>query len=155
MNQNNIGSIWRRWDLHVHTKGTAKNDQFTSSTFEDYCVSLFKAALSQKIAAIGITDYFNIENYKKVVQFVEAIDTFSSTDQSGETIFSAEDKQKIKDIFIIPNVELRMMPSTDSGRLVNIHCLFNPDFLGSIENDFFSSIDYSAGSSRKFKMNRH
>ena len=45
------------------------------------------------------------------------------------------------------------MPATDSGRLVNIHCLFNPDFLGSIENDFFGSIEYSAGSSRKFKMN--
>ena len=148
------GSTWNRWDLHVHTKGTAKNDQFTSATFEDYCVTLFKEALSKEIAVMGITDYFNIENYKKVVQFVDGIDSFSNISPSGETIFSEEEKQKIKAIYIIPNVELRMMPSTDSGRLVNIHCLFNPDFLGSIENDFFSSIDYSAGSNRKFKMNR-
>ena len=23
------GSEWRKWDLHFHTKGTNKNDQFT------------------------------------------------------------------------------------------------------------------------------
>lgn len=24
----NRGSEWRRWDLHIHTPGTQKNDQF-------------------------------------------------------------------------------------------------------------------------------
>lgn len=148
------GSQWRRWDLHIHTKGTAKNDQFTSSTFDEFCITLFKNALDKEIVVIGITDYFNIENYKKVKQFVDDIDGFSQTDTQGQPIFSDEEKEKIKEIFILPNVELRMMPSTNSGRLVNIHCLFNPDFVGSIENDFFSSISYSAGSGSTFKMNR-
>lgn len=148
------GSEWRRWDLHIHTKGTAKNDQFTSATFDEFCVALFKEALSKEIAVIGITDYFNVENYKKVVQFVENIATFANSTPSDDTIFSEEDKEKIKKIFILPNVELRMMPSTDSGRLVNIHCLFNPSFLSSIENDFFGSIEYAAGTGRKYKMNR-
>lgn len=148
------GSQWRRWDLHIHTKDTAKNDQFTSSTFDDFCVVLFRKALDKDIAAIGITDYFNIENYKKVVQFVEDIDSFSNTTDAGQAIFSDEEKEKIKNIFILPNVELRMMPATNNGRLVNIHCLLNPAFLNSIENDFFGSIEYSAGSSNKFKMNR-
>jgi hypothetical protein len=31
------GSRWRRWDLHIHTPGTKKNDQFTGSTIEDKC----------------------------------------------------------------------------------------------------------------------
>lgn len=148
------GSEWRRWDLHIHTKGTAKNDQFTSATFDKFCVVLFKEALSKGIAVIGITDYFNVENYKKVAEFVRNIDTFPSTDTSGQPIFSEEDKERIKKIFIVPNVELRMMPSTNNGRLVNIHCLFNPEFLTSIENDFFGSIEYSAGTATKFKMNR-
>lgn len=154
---NNIytrGSEWRRWDLHVHTKGTAKNDRFTSDTFDDFCVALFKEALSKGIAVIGITDYFNVENYKKVIQFVDNIGTFTNITNSGDAIFSDEDKEKIRKVFIVPNVELRMMPSTDSGRLVNIHCLFNPRFLSSIENDFFGSIDYVAGPRKTFKMNR-
>ena len=30
---------------------------------------------------------------------------------------------------LLPNVELRMLPVTDTGRLINIHCIFNPDFV--------------------------
>jgi hypothetical protein len=32
-----------------------------------------------------------------------------------------------------------MLPATDSGGLINIHCIFNPDedFLTRLENDFF------------------
>jgi len=140
------GSEWRKWDLHVHTKGTMKNDQFNSETFDKFCLTLFQKALEKEIAAIGITDYFNINNYKKVKEFVSNIN--SCTD------FTDEEKKKIKRIFILPNVELRMLPVTDSGRLVNIHCLFNPDYEASLENNFFGSIEYSAGSGKKYKMNR-
>lgn len=147
------GSEWRRWDLHVHTLGTAKNDQFTSASFEDFCIEFFRKALDNEIAVIGVTDYFNIDNYKRVIEFAKNIDSFNQTTQSGQETFSAEEKEKIKNIYIVPNVELRMMPATDSGRLVNIHCLFNPEFISSMENDFFGSIEYSAGSGSKYKMN--
>lgn len=29
------GSQWRRWDLHIHTPGTMKNDQFTGKNIEE------------------------------------------------------------------------------------------------------------------------
>ncbi len=29
------GSEWRKWDLHIHTPGTKKNDQFEGSSLED------------------------------------------------------------------------------------------------------------------------
>lgn len=29
------GSEWRRWDLHIHTPETKKNDQFTGSTLAE------------------------------------------------------------------------------------------------------------------------
>ena len=138
------GSEWRKWDLHIHTKDTQKNDQFKSETFDDFCVAMFKKALESNISAIGITDYFNIENYKKVKKFVDTID--------GNESVSDQDKNKIKDIFILPNVELRMLPVTGSGNMINIHCLFNPDadFLTQLENDFFNSLEDSSGN----KMNR-
>ena len=60
------GSKWQKWDLHVHTKGAMKNDQFKSKTFDEYCVTLFKKALENGIAAIGITDSFDINNYTQV-----------------------------------------------------------------------------------------
>ncbi|CAC9654854.1 TrlF family AAA-like ATPase [bacterium endosymbiont of Bathymodiolus sp. 5 South] len=138
------GSEWRKWDLHIHTKGTNKNDNFTSTDFDSFCVTLFKKALEKDIKAIGITDYFSIDNYKKVKEFVDNID--SSSD------FNAEEIVNIKSIFLLPNVELRILPATGSSGLINIHCIFNPDdtFLDKLGNDFFASLDDSGSN----KMNR-
>ena len=52
----NRGSEWNKWDLHVHTKYTNKNDQFTSATFDDFCIEFFKRAVEKNIKVIGITD---------------------------------------------------------------------------------------------------
>lgn len=140
------GSEWRRWDLHVHTKGTNKNDEYKCENFTDFCIILFNKALVNRIAAIGITDYFCVENYKKVVQFVNQIDEIEE--------FSLEEKDKIKKILLIPNVELRMQPATSCGKLINIHCLINPDFVSELDNHFFNKIEFAAGSKTNFPMNR-
>ncbi|MCZ6804836.1 MAG: hypothetical protein O7D86_13135 [Proteobacteria bacterium] len=144
MNKFERGSEWRKWDLHIHTKGTNKNDSFTSPDFNGFCITMFKKALEKDVKAIGITDYFGIENFKKVRVFVENIDSCSD--------FNEQEKNNIKQIFLLPNVELRILPATDSGGLINIHCVFNPDptFLENLENDFFSSLEDSGG----YKMNR-
>lgn len=128
------GSEWRRWDLHVHTKGTNKNDQFKSKDFKAFCEVLFRKAIDNDIVAIGVTDYFSIDNYKKVKDYVKNID--------DETNFTEDEKSQIKDILILPNVELRMLPATDKGRLVNIHFIFNPeeDFIDYLDNNFFSKL---------------
>lgn len=139
-------SEWRKWDLHVHTKDTAKNDQFSSVDFNSFCIIFFKKALENNVEAIWITDYFSINNYKKVKDFVSWIDS--------ENSFSYLEKEKIKKIFLLPNVELRMLPVTDNTRLVNIHCLFNPDYENDLDNDFFSTIEFSNWWWRKYKMNR-
>ena len=132
------GSQWRKWDLHVHTKGTNKNDQFKSKTFDEFCVTFFQKAIENEIHVIAVTDYFSIDNYKKIKNYVEDIDT--------KTDFSEEEKKYIKNIYLIPNVELRMLPVTDRKKLINIHCLFSPQYVNSLENSFFTSIEYSAGS---------
>lgn len=138
------GAEWRRWDLHIHTKNTFKNDQFISSDFNSFCDCLFEKALSKDIAVVGITDYFNIANYKKVLNYLAIIDTNSK--------FNEIQKEKIKDILILPNIELRVLPVTDSGRLVNFHCIFNPDYVAYLDDDFFNSIHMSIGN-EEYHMN--
>jgi hypothetical protein len=140
------GSEWRRWDLHLHTKGTLKNDNFTSADFDKFCQVMFRKALDAEIAAIGITDYFSIDNYKKVIAFVQSVD-----DAPG---FTEEERERIKSIFILPNVELRMLPVTDSGKLVNIHCIFDPEYIDSLDNDFFAALKHSGGPGNTYLMNR-
>ena len=86
----NRGSEWGRWDLHVHTKGTAKNDGYTNISFDEYCSHLFKRAIDYNIKVIGITDYFNIENYKLVKTYQDNIENNND--------FSDDEKEIIKKI---------------------------------------------------------
>lgn len=139
------GSEWRRWDLHVHTKNTNKNDQFQSKDFESFCKVLFEKAIENQVCVIGITDYFSIDNYCAAVKYQKEIDE--------NTEFNEDDKRKIKEILLLPNVELRMLPVTDRGRLVNIHCIFNPDYVEKLNNDFFNSLKYQS-SGRDCSMTR-
>lgn len=143
-NQLKRGAEWRRWDLHIHTKDTFKNDQFTSLDFDTFCDLLFEKALANEIAAIGVTDYFNINNYKKVLTYLGNLET--------NIKFNDAQKEKIKNIFIVPNIELRVLPVTDSGRLVNFHCIFNPEYVTDLDDDFFNSIHMSIGS-EEYHMN--
>lgn len=143
------GSEWRKWNFHVHTKGTNKNDQFTSSSIEDFFHIFFKAAFDNKVEAIGITDYFSIDRYLEAVDYVSDID--NKENATGDKLFTGEEVAFIKGIFLFPNVELRMLPATDRGRLINIHCLFNPEYIPHLENDFFGHIENQDGK----KMNRH
>lgn len=145
----NNGSQWRKWNFHVHTKGTNKNDQFTSSSTEDFFYIFFKAAFDNKVEAIGITDYFSIDRYLEAVDYVSEIE--NKENATGEELFTDEEVAFIKGIFLFPNVELRMLPATDRGRLINIHCLFNPEYVPHLENDFFGHIENQDGK----KMNRH
>lgn len=144
----NRGSEWRKWDLHVHTKGTNKNDQFTSDSTESFFELFFKKAIEHNIKAIGITDYFSIDNYRKAINYVALVE--SKLKDDGSNIFNVSEVIFIKNIFIFPNVELRMMPSTGIGKLINIHCIFNPEYVSQLENDFFGSII----NQERFKMNR-
>ncbi|MDV3793732.1 hypothetical protein CMU23_03540 [Elizabethkingia anophelis] len=144
-----IGSKWRKWNFHVHTKGTNKNDQFSSSSMDDFFHIFFKKAFENKISAIAITDYFSIDRYLEAIEYRNTIE--NKTDWLDDKLFDDNEVEFIKKIFIFPNVELRMLPSTDRGRLINIHCLFNPDYIQDLENDFFSHIANQDG----VKMNRH
>ncbi|WP_312174512.1 TrlF family AAA-like ATPase [Chryseobacterium sp.] len=146
----NRGSEWRKWNFHVHTKGTNKNDQFASATLDDFFYTFFKKAYDNNVQAIGITDYFSVDRYNDALKYVTEID-LKINPTTGNKLFSDDEIRFLKDIFIFPNVELRMLPATDKARLINIHCLFNPDYVRHLENDFFGHIQNQEGK----KMNRH
>ena len=111
---------------------------------QEHITDLLKKALEKDIKAIGITDYFGLDNFKKVKGFVNEID--SCVD------FNEDEKSNIKNIFLLPNAQLPIVPATGSGSLININCIFNPDstLLEKLENDFFGSLEDSGGN----KMNR-
>lgn len=129
MNEIDRGSEWRKWDLHIHTPGTKKNDQFSGSTLDEkwlnYAESINNAP--EEISVIGITDYFSIENYFRFKKLV-----------ADGTITKKFD-------LIIPNIELRVTPVTSSSTPINIHCLFNPSIDEEIATRFLAKLQFASG----------
>jgi predicted metal-dependent phosphoesterase TrpH len=66
-------SKWRIWDFHLHTPFSILNSDFGDAkdphTWEQYVTQITAKAQEKGIAALGITDYFTIEGYKKVWLF--------------------------------------------------------------------------------------
>jgi len=104
---NNQGSIWRRWDPHLHAPGTILNNQFSGDDpWEDYLTSVESSA--PMIEALGITDYYSLNVYEQV--------------QSWKANGRLENVA-----LIFANVELRYAVGTDKASPVNFHLLISPD----------------------------
>lgn len=98
------GSLWHRWDPHLHAPGTLLNDQF-GGDWEAYLARIEQS--DPRIEALGVTDYFCIETYKEVRKRKAA--------------------GRLTDVlFLFPNVELRIDTKTAADRAINIHLLFSP-----------------------------
>jgi energy-coupling factor transporter ATP-binding protein EcfA2 len=100
------GSIWHRWDPHIHAPGTLLSDQFNED-WEGYLSAIEKS--DPVIRALGVTDYYCIQTYKEVRRRKK------------------EDK-RLENVFcIFPNVELRLDMKTAKLKPINIHLLFSPN----------------------------
>jgi DNA repair exonuclease SbcCD ATPase subunit len=140
MSKNNFtypkGSEWRKWDLHVHTPFSYLNCEF-GTDFDEYVKQLFKKALEKNIAAIGITDYFTIEGYKKLKN------EYLGKDRKLKDLgFSEEEINKIKNILLLPNIEFRLNKLVGSNR-INFHVIFSDEVnINDIEENFLREIKF-------------
>ena len=60
----NAGSRWQRWDPHIHAPGTLRNNQF-GEDWDSY-IAAIEAARPAPVA-LGITDYFTMRSYERVL----------------------------------------------------------------------------------------
>jgi hypothetical protein len=100
------GSIWHRWEPHIHAPGTLLSDQFNGD-WDGYFTAVEKS--EPTIRALGITDYLCLETYKEVLRRKKL-------------------EKRLPDVHcIFPNVEFRLDTKTAKERAINIHLLFSPD----------------------------
>ncbi len=131
----NKGSIWRKWDLHVHTPFSILNNGF-GNNWDEYIKQLFTKAIENDIEAIGITDYFTIEGYKKIRH------NYLDNHTKLAELFSQEEIEKINKILILPNIEFRLNKLVGSNR-INFHILFSNDVpIEDIEENFIHELDF-------------
>jgi ABC-type thiamine transport system ATPase subunit len=109
------GSIWRRWDLHVHTPSSVLGDSFSGVSWQEYTDALELAAKTAEIAVIGVTDYMSIEGYERLVNERRDNARLASVD------------------LLIPNIEFRILPQTSDGKALNLHLLIDPSLPDHID----------------------
>ena len=122
----NRGSVWRRWEPHVHTPGTVLEDRFPKDKgWELYLDAL--EAVTPRLQAIGVTDYCITRSYERMRE--------------------EKAKGRLKDCEVLfPNVELRLKIGTAKGNFVNIHLLASPEDPNHVEemNRFLGRLSFTA-----------
>jgi energy-coupling factor transporter ATP-binding protein EcfA2 len=118
------GAVWRRWEPHIHTPGTAMEDDYGSATWEQYLDALEGA--DPTIEALGVTDYLLTRRYEEVL--------------------AARDAGRLPKVALLfCNIEFRLGIETKAGKGVNMHLLVSPDdpkHVGEI-NRFLSKLTFT------------
>jgi len=107
------GSEWRVWDLHVHTPDSyeeeytfcdeAERVKYGGDIWAKYLDALEKV---EGVAVVGITDYFGIEGFRKVL--------------------AARNDGRLSNLgLLLPNIEFRDKVITGETRRLNFHILFS------------------------------
>ena len=160
--QCSYGSIWRKWDFHVHTPYSILNNNYGFNPFEltesdletefdEYVKKLFTLAVENNVAAIGITDYFMLEGYKRIKEKY-----LSSPSKMLQCFPDDELRRKIEKIFIFPNIELRLENFVGrNANSVNYHVIFSNDItIQEIEENFLHRLtfNYDSGNTRSLTL---
>jgi hypothetical protein len=126
---NSRGSIWRKWDLHVHTPASIyqcfgiDEDQ----TWENYISDLEK--LPTQFAVVGINDYIFLNGYERLKKAQEKLG-------------------RIPNLILLPVVEFRIekFAGVQFGPLkrINLHVIFSDDVtLETIQSQFLNTLEQS------------
>ena len=177
------GSMWRKWDLHVHTPMSIlcnnysinknERDDFLSDIgdgFNDeevkmyyFIRELFNKALEKNIVAIGITDYFFIDGYKfikKALQDEAKLKLLFKKELSEDNDYL----NKIRKILLFPNIEFRtdvVISETKVGEYnkckqskLQVHVIFSNEIdAENIEQNFINALKFSTGDD-KLQLNK-
>ena len=166
------GSIWRKWDLHVHTPMSILYENYTLNEDEKdeflkcigndfdnnevkmyyFIKQLFNKAIQNNIAAIGITDYFFIDGYKfikKILQEKSKLKLIFKQELSKDSNYL----DKINEILLVPNVEFRtdvVISEKKEGKStqskLQVHVIFSDELdVETIEQNFINALKFSTG----------
>ncbi len=122
-NPNPGGSLWRKWDLHVHAPGTKMNDGYATKDGKTDLEQFCKIIHDSDVAVAAITDYFSLDSYFAVKE-------------KYEEMFPNDGK------LLLPNLEVRLDLSVNrDGQNVNLHLIFRPTLTQQEADKFLGRLD--------------
>jgi energy-coupling factor transporter ATP-binding protein EcfA2 len=125
------GSLWRKWDLHVHTPESYENsyDFFDENDKAVHNGNIWDKYIDElesigDISVLGITDYFSVSGYKKVLKYRE--------------------KGRLQNFdLILPNIEFRLDTFVHDNKRLNYHVIFSDELQPEyIERNFLDRLHF-------------
>tara|TARA_R110001583_G_scaffold85590_2_gene224428 strand:- start:3971 stop:6769 length:2799 start_codon:yes stop_codon:yes gene_type:complete len=123
------GSIWRKWDLHVHTPESVINGYGNSdNVWEDYITDL--EALPEEFKVLGINDYLFLDGYDKLKNEKENNNRLNNID------------------LLLPVVEFRINKFAGvefrNTKRINLHVIFSDELqINTIKSQFLNALEQS------------
>lgn len=123
------GSVWRKWDLHVHTPASIINNYGDSeNVWEDYISDL--ESLPEDFKVLGINDYLFLDGYEKLKS-------------------EKENNNRLKNIdLLLPVVEFRIKKFAGvefrNTKRINLHVIFSNELqVNTIKSQFLNALEQS------------
>lgn len=124
-----IGSIWRKWDLHIHTpESVTKSYGNSENVWEEYIADL--ESLPEDFKVLGINDYLFLDGYVRLKNEKENNNRLSNID------------------LLLPVVEFRikMFAGVEfrNTKRINLHVIFSNELqVNTIKSQFLQALEQS------------
>lgn len=115
-----IGSIWNKWDLHIHSPHTHQANLYGNTTIDEFVSKV----ISSNLSLIGVTNYF----FFKDNELEEIRDKF---------------REKNSQTTVLGNLEFRLHQPNKDGEWINVHCIFSENITTRKINDVMSNLPIS------------
>lgn len=115
-----IGSIWSKWDLHIHSPYTHQANDYGVTTIDEFVNKI----ISSELSLTGVTNYF-----------------FFKDNELDE--IRAKFKEKDVKHTVLGNLEFRIDQQNKDGEWINVHCIFSENITTQQINDILSMLPIS------------
>lgn len=115
-----IGSIWTKWDLHIHSPYTHQANEFGSTTIDEFV----NKVISSNLSLIAITNYF-----------------FFKENELDE--IRCKFQEKDAEVTVLGNLEFRIDQQNKEGEWINVHCIFSENITTQKINTILSTLPIS------------
>lgn len=123
--QQQWGSLWRKWDLHVHVPDTRLNNGYEKVDGQVNLDRFCRVIHESSVSAVGLTDYFCLDGFFRVRQRYEELLQTGTLEGPPTVLF--------------PNLELRLPESVNtSAELVDYHLIFPPTLQKDEADEFLT-----------------
>ncbi|BDA18718.1 hypothetical protein KAM345_026320 [Aeromonas caviae] len=115
-----IGSIWNKWDLHVHSPFTHQANEFGNTSIDEFIDTI----VASNLKLTGITNYFFFKENE--LEFIR-------------------DKIKEKGVehTVLGNLEFRIDQQNKDGEWINVHCILSENITSQKINSILSTLPIS------------